>query len=146
MIHEIRTEIEISAGPSRVWEVLTDFSHYPDWNPFILELKGSARQGTAITYRFEFPRGIRLWTAARVLRFEQERELRWAAHFLTPTLFNGEHYFVIAPMSGGGVIFSHGEIFSGLLLPAIRPILRKDGPQIYQALNTALKERVEALL
>jgi len=146
MFHEIRTEIEISAVPSRVWEVLTDFSHYPDWNPFILELKGSVRQGATITYRFEFPRGIRIWTAAEILRFEQERELRWAAHFLTPRVFNGEHYFVIAPRSGGGVIFRHGEIFSGLLLPVVRPILRKYGPRIYQALNSALKQRVQALL
>jgi hypothetical protein len=143
---EIRTEIEIGGGPSRVWEVLSDFSHYPDWNPFILELQGSVYQGATITYRFEFPPGIRIWTAAEILRFEQERELRWTAHFLTPMAFNGEHYFVIMPTSGGGAIFRHGEIFTGLLLPLVQPILRKYGPRIYEALNRALKQRVETLL
>lgn len=143
MVHEIRTEIEISALPCRVWEVLADFSNYPDWNPFILEVKGCVRQGATITYRFEFPPGIRIWTAAAILRFDQEKELRWAAHFLTPAIFNGEHYFVIAPMTGGGVIFRHGEIFSGLLLPVVWPILQKYGPRIYEALNSALKQRVQ---
>jgi hypothetical protein len=146
MAYEIRTEIEISAPPSRVWEVLTDFSHFPDWNPFILELKGSVCQDATIRYRFEFPPGIRIWTTAEVLRFEQDRELRWAAHFLTPRMFNGEHYFVIEPMSGTKVTFYHGEIFSGLLLPVVRPILQKHAQRTYQALNTALRQRVEALL
>jgi len=147
MDYEIRTEIAINASPSRVWEVLTDFSHYPAWNPFILELKGVARQGASIRYRFEFPRGIRIWTAAQILRFEQERELRWAAHFLSPALFNGDHYFVIEPATspGTGVMFYHGEIFTGLLLPLAWPILRIYGLRIYQSLNLALKQRVESL-
>jgi hypothetical protein len=144
MLHEIRTEIAIGAPPSRVWEVLTDFSQYPDWNPFILELKGDVQLGATVRYRFEFPRGVRLWTAARILTFASRRELRWEAHFLTPAIFSGEHYFVMEAMSGNGTMFYHGEIFRGLLLPVVRPVLRKDGPQIYQALNIALKQRVDA--
>jgi hypothetical protein len=146
MLYEIRTEIAISAPPSRVWEVLTDFSHYPDWNPFILELKGDVRLGATIRYHFEFPRGIRIWTAAKILTFERERELRWEAHFLTPTIFGGEHYFAMDAMTGSGTVFYHGEIFRGLLLPVVRPVLRKYGLQIYRALNNALKQRVEAVL
>jgi|SRR5271169_718734 len=146
MAYEIKTEIEINAPPSRVWGVLTDFSHYPDWNPFILELKGSVRQGATITYRFEFPRHIRISTAAEILRFDQPRELCWTAHFLSPRVFNGEHYFAIAPTSGGAVTFSHGEIFTGRLLPIALPILQKYGARTYEALNVALKQRVEALL
>ena len=32
---KIRTEIEISAPPERVWEVLVDFPGYAGWNPFM---------------------------------------------------------------------------------------------------------------
>lgn len=146
MAHEIRTEIEISAPPSRVWAVLTDFSHYPDWNPFILEVQGNVVQDATVKYRFEFPPGIRIWTAAKILKFEVERELRWAAHLLTPRLLNGEHYFAVGPISATSVMFHHGEIFTGLLLPLARPFLRKYGLPTYQALNNTLKQRVEALL
>ncbi len=146
MAHEIRTEIEISAPPSRVWAVLTDFSHYPDWNPFILEVQGNVLQDATIKYRFEFPPRIRIWTAAKILKFEQEKELRWAAYFLTPRLFNGEHYFAVEPIGTTRVMFHHGEIFTGLLLPLARPLLRKYGLPTYQALNYKLKQRVEALL
>lgn len=95
MTYEIRTEIGIDASPARVWAaVLADFPDYPDWNPFTLELQGEIRQDSRIKYRFEFPRGIRIW-ATDILRFEPVKELRWAAHFPTPGMFNGEHYFVI---------------------------------------------------
>jgi hypothetical protein len=145
MVYEIRTEIGIDAPPSHIWDVLADFPHYPDWNPFILEVRGSVQPGATIRYRFEFPRGIRILTTAEILRFEKEKELRWTAHFLTPSVFNGEHYFLIERREGGGAVFYHGEIFSGLLLPVIRPILRKYGPQIYQALNCALRQRVDTV-
>jgi hypothetical protein len=49
-------------------------------------------------------------------------------------------------MTGSGTMFYHGEIFRGLLLPVVRPVLRKCGLQVYRALNNALKKRVEAVL
>jgi hypothetical protein len=143
--YEIKTEIGISAPPSRVWEVLTDFSRYPEWNPFVLEVKGDVYQDATIYYRFEMPRGIRIWTAAVVLRFKRESELRFSAHFLTPSVFRGDHYFAIEPTHRDGVIFHHGEIISGLLFPAVQLILQKHGPPIFQALNRALKQRAEEL-
>lgn len=143
---EIRTQILIDASPSRVWCVLTDFPRYPEWNPFILEVKGVVRQDAVVPYRFEFPRGIRLWANAAILRFAQEQELRWAAHFLSPSVFNGEHYFVIARRSGSQCLFQHGEVFTGVMLPIAWPIIRAHGQQIYGSLNEALKRRAESPL
>jgi hypothetical protein len=145
MTHEINTEIEVSASPARVWSVLADFAQYPDWNPFILEVRGSVVEDAKVRYRFEFPPGVRVWTTAKILKVESEKELRWAAHFLSPTLFNGEHYFAIERI-GAGVMFHHGEIFTGLLLPLVRDLLGTYGRQTYQALNNALKQRAEATL
>jgi|SRR5215471_8457558 len=146
MPYEIRTEIVINATPARVWDVLTDFSHYPDWNPFVLEVQGAVSQNARIRYRFEMPRGVRIWTAATVPVFERERELRFSAHFLTPGVFRGDHYFVIRPAGRDGVTFHHGEVISGLLFPAIRLILQNYGRPQFQALNRALKQRAEGLV
>ena len=39
---ELKTTIEINASPAKVWEVLLDFEKYPDWNPFIKNIRGNA--------------------------------------------------------------------------------------------------------
>ena len=36
----ISTEIEISASDEEVWQVLSDFDAYPEWNPFIKTIEG----------------------------------------------------------------------------------------------------------
>lgn len=146
MSRKITTEIQIMAPISSVWEVLTDFSHYPEWNPFILAVRGVVQEGASVKYRFEFPPGVRVWATAKILRFEQQVELRWAAHFLTPALFNGEHYFAIEQVSESSVTFRHGETFTGLLVLLALPLLRIYGQQAYQGLNNALKKRAEALV
>jgi hypothetical protein len=146
MAEQIHTEIGINASPSRVWEVLADFARYPEWNPFILEVRGVVSQDATVRYRFEFPRGVRLWANAKILQFEPEKELRWAAHFLTPGVFNGEHYFAITAAPGSNSIFHHGEIFTGLVLPVVWPVVRAHGPKIYGSLNEALKQRAEMSL
>ncbi|HKO85819.1 MAG TPA: SRPBCC family protein, partial [Actinomycetota bacterium] len=63
MARQLESEVEVQASPERVWEVLTNFAAYPDWNPFIV----------------------------RVLEAEPARRLRWLGHLLVPGLFDGEH-------------------------------------------------------
>ncbi len=41
-MRELRTEIQISAPIDRVWQVLTDFDHWKDWNPMVNLVGGSA--------------------------------------------------------------------------------------------------------
>ena len=45
---EIHTEIEIHAPAERVWQVLTDFAAYPQWNSFIRRVEGEIRAGARL--------------------------------------------------------------------------------------------------
>ncbi|WP_083862001.1 SRPBCC family protein [Halogeometricum pallidum] len=44
-MREIQTEIEIDAPPETVWEQLTDFASYEQWNPHISRVSGELREG-----------------------------------------------------------------------------------------------------
>ena len=46
-MREICTEIEIAGSLARVWEVLTRFDEYPQWNPFIPHVAVTCARGGA---------------------------------------------------------------------------------------------------
>lgn len=45
MTKQLASTIDIDASPQRVWQVLTDFAAYPDWNPFIVRAEGRPEEG-----------------------------------------------------------------------------------------------------
>ena len=47
-MRELRTEIQISASIDQVWQVLTDFDHWKDWNPTVKHVSGSALLGSTL--------------------------------------------------------------------------------------------------
>lgn len=142
-MREISTQIEIDAPASRIWAVLTDFPRYPEWNGFLLEAYGAVAPGSQIKFRFELPRGFRMWTRATVLEARPGAQLRWAGNFLFDWLFRAEHYFRIEALGAARARFAHGERFTGLLVPIAWLVLRHSGKPVYDDMNRALKQRAE---
>ena len=140
---ELHTEIEINAPAERVWSVIEDFSAYPQWNPFIRHIHGAAKQGEALEVRIQPSGGKEMTFRPTVLVAEPSRELRWIGRFLMPGIFDGEHRFVIEPLSEGKVRFEHAERFRGILVPLLRRSLDRDTRRGFTEMNTALKERAE---
>lgn len=140
---ELRTEISITAPPNRIWHLLTDFSIYPQWNPFIRRASGELRKGAQLEVYLQ-PSGAKGMTfRPRVLKAEPDRELRWLGHFLIPGLFDGEHIFTIEPLEAGRVRFVQREIFTGLLVPLFMRWMVKDTRRGFEEMNRALKVRAE---
>jgi uncharacterized protein YndB with AHSA1/START domain len=48
MTFAIDETLEIAAPPEKVWEVLTDFSAYKEWNPFVVQARCELTPGGAI--------------------------------------------------------------------------------------------------
>ena len=49
MAAEMRWFVDIEATPQRVWQVLTDVSAYPQWNPFITSTEGTSGAGGRVS-------------------------------------------------------------------------------------------------
>ena len=58
-------------------------------------------------------------------------------------LFDGEHYYGLAPMADGSTLFTHGEHFRGLLVRPFRSALDGRTKSGFEAMNLALKQRIE---
>lgn len=139
---DLRTEVEINAPPSAVWEVLTDTARYQEWNPFITSLEGTLVVGGDLSVVVSPPESSDLRFRPRVLVCDPEVELRWRGALFWPALFSGEHFFSLKPLPSGRTRFQHGEDFRGLLLPLLGAQLKRTAHG-FVLMNQALKRRVE---
>jgi hypothetical protein len=141
----LHTEIDIASRAERVWDVLTDFAAYPRWNPFIRQVDGVLAHRARLRVRIQPPGGRAMTFHPTVLRVEEGRHLSWRGRTFLPGLFDGEHAFDLEPAARDSVRFVHGEVFRGLLVPFLASTLRTTTRQGFEAMNAALKKRVEAL-
>lgn len=140
---EIRTELEIAAPVREVWGILTDFARYQEWNPFITEIVSDGVEGNPLRVHLSLPEGRDHQLKPRLVRFEENQELRWRAHLLFPGLFDGEHFFRLQELTPGRTRFIQGENFEGILVRfSGRTITRAARGFVY--MNEALKRRAEA--
>jgi hypothetical protein len=145
MAKEIKTTIEIDASVSKIWMVLTDFSRYGEWNPFIRSIRGQAKQGERLEVFIQPPGGNGMKFRPIILALQPERELRWIGRLILPGIFDGEHQFQLEPIGERRTRLIHREVFSGLLVPLLWQTLDTQTRQGFEEMNLALKNRVESL-
>jgi hypothetical protein len=140
---QLRAEIEVEASPEQVWEVLTDFAAYRQWNPFIVQAAGQAVPGGRLELRMRPPGGRATTFRPEVLEAQPGRRLRWLGRLLLPGLFDGEHSFAIEPAGPGRVRLVQQEEFRGLLARPILAVIGKPTLEGFRQMNQALKARAE---
>jgi len=143
MVNEVFSEIEIQASAECVWQVLSDFASYPEWNPFIRRISGQPKEGTRLRVYIEPPGTKGRTFRPKVLKAEAKRELRWLGRLLIPGLFNGDHIFTIEQIGSERVRFVQREIFSGLLVSFLLQGLDMKIRRGFEQMNQALKLQVE---
>ena len=143
MSKQLRSQIDIDATPERVWQVLSDFEPYPQWNPFITSAQGDPRPPSRLVMRMQ-PVGARGVTLRpTVLEATPGHRLRWLGRLGIPGIFDAEHSFTITPRDGGGVRLSQDERFKGVLVPLMARSLDRHTQPAFEAMNSALKHRAE---
>lgn len=93
-MHEIATTVDVDAPPEVVWQVLTDFDSYDEWNPF-LRVAGRANEGAHVVVELRPPNRQPSTFRPELVTVAKPRELRWVGHRWTPGVFDGEHAFRI---------------------------------------------------
>ena len=144
--NELRAEIEVDAEPGTVWEVLTDFGAYPEWNPFIRSIDGDQTRGGRLRARLQ-PPGARGFTMKPTVTVNEPGSVfGWLGRLGgVPRLFDGAHRFELEAIDGGSrTRFVQSERFRGVLLPFVRRAILPATLQGFQAMNRALADRAAA--
>jgi hypothetical protein len=137
---QITTVIEIKASADKVWEVLTNFENYPNWNPFIKSIKGKVEKGKIIEVQIQ-PEGMKLQTfTPEILVLKPEKEFRWLGKLGIKGIFDGEHYFILEPIDKETTKLIHGEQFTGILSTLIFKMIGKKTENGFNAMNQAIVE------
>ena len=138
---QIHVCMNTAAPPEAVWNILTDFDSYHEWNPMLGEVRTALEEGATVRFKVARPDGGQLQLKARITIKNEGSELVWKGG--SDLLLSGEHYFRLHRLPDGGCRFEHGELFRGPLLPFLAFKLR-DADRLYQAMNEALRSRAES--
>jgi hypothetical protein len=144
-VASIDTQIEIAADSASVWQLLSDLSGYPGWNPSIIRLEGRCGSGEKLRLRARMPGGLKINLRPVLDRVEQGRTLAWSASLLAPGFFSAEHRFSIEELRAGGIRLVQREDFRGWFAPVFLYFFASGLQRSYEEANARLKSLVETI-
>jgi uncharacterized membrane protein len=111
-------EIEIDADAAVVWDILTAFDRWPEWNPEITSVSMSGPAAVGVTFRW----GDELVAiTSTIRRFEPQRRIEWTSRALGATVRNDWH---VQPHQGTTLVREY-ESLDGLVARLLRRPLQK---------------------
>jgi hypothetical protein len=126
-----KREIEIAAAPEVVWEVLTRFEQWPQWNADVKSMSYEGPLAPGSEFRWKAGPGTIVSTLERV---EPPRAVSWRGRTMT---IKAMHHWRLEANDGGTRVETE-ESFSGLLARLFRGQLQK-------TLDKSLDEGLERL-
>jgi uncharacterized protein YndB with AHSA1/START domain len=113
-----KREVEIAASPEVVWEVLTGFEHWPDWNPDVKSMSFQGPVAPGSEFRWKAGPGTIVSTLEEV---DRPRFIKWRGRTLS---IKAVHDWRFEPSNGGTRVETE-ESFSGFLARLFRGSLQK---------------------
>ena len=122
------SEIEIAAAPRAVWNVLTDFGRWPNWNPEVksMSIDGDVARGTEFAWKAGGA-SIR----SRIERVEPPQLIGWTGKTFGAS---ATHVYRLDQRDGGTLVRTE-ESFEGWLARLLRGQLNKT---LQKSLDTGL--------
>lgn len=138
MVVKVRTEVRVAAPVETVWEVLTAFEEYEQWNPFIVNANGIAKKGEQLRLTMDFG-GSAMKFKPRV-RIADGNTLEWLGRIVVPGFFDGLHRFELQQV-GYETRVVQSEQFTGWGVRFVRDLALKT-TQSFERSDAALHDRV----
>jgi len=128
-----KAEIEIAAGQQVVWDLLTDFERWPEWQPNIrsISISGEVAEGSVFRWK---PGPTTITSTIR--HVDPPREIAWTGKTFG---ISAVHVWRLEP-AGAGTSVSTEESWAGIMVRALRGSMRK---MLQKELDTGL-ERLKA--
>jgi hypothetical protein len=141
-VREVFTFTTIDAPRQQVWQVLTNFAAYPQWNPFYTSIDGTCAAGSEIHLQVQLAERSLTYTS-KIQTVTAPSELAWREEVLVPGLLDGEHRFALETTDSGQTRFVQHDTYSGALVPLVMGLYQAQAEFGFRRMNNALKKRAE---
>ena len=136
-------DVEINASAERVWQIISDFPRYSQWNPLVPRLKCEQRVGARGRGLLGTGGKLSVPFFPKIVAFEPNSELGWVGEAPIPGLFKGDHRFFIEPLGENSCRLRHREEFTGFFANLLGERVVKLACSMYVEYNRELKLRAE---
>lgn len=140
----IATDISIVSPIERVWSVLTSFSTYGSWNPYMIRIEGEAKSGVKIAVHLASDQGRAPLVQSIDVVAVAPYYMRWQGGLPDRSEFAGDHWFELIARDRAEILFRHYEYFSGSRLPEFLAVHAQAAAENFRRFNRALKACCEA--
>jgi len=140
---EYRTGVQAPA--EIVWEVISDFASWKDWNPVHPRMEGEMRIGTTLRFDLVLAETASAVAVEAVVQdWVPYEQLHWRTKRLNGFV-TAIRYLEIEKMSDSGSTFSNGELFMGPLVRFVPRDERRRLKAAFTRMGEAVRARAEAL-
>lgn len=144
MKRAVEHRIGVQAPAEIVWEVVSEFETWHQWNPLYRRAEGQMKIGTALTLEQHLAGEPPKVIAPIVQDWVPYEQLHWRSTrmggFVTAI-----RYLEIENMGPSNATFSNGELFMGLLLRFVSRDERRRLKAAFTEMGEAVRDRAEAI-
>ena len=144
MKRAVEHRLGVRAPAEIVWEVVSDFETWHQWNPLYRKAEGQMKIGTMLTLEQHLPGEPAKVIAPMVQDWVPYEQLHWRSSrmggFVTAI-----RYLEIENMGPENATFSNGELFMGPLLRFIPREERRRLRAAFTHMGEAVRDRAEAI-
>jgi len=149
----IHSEADIDAPREGVWSILTDFSRYPEWNPFTVSVRSTLAMGAPVELRVRMMGGLfgrwpGGWYQSQtefVRVFEPGRKVAWGDDRMMGGLVTAVRTQWLEDLPGGRTRYVNEDAIGGPLEGLVIRFFGSSMQVGFDRVAEALKTRAEAM-
>ena len=139
-----RTTFPVAASAEKVWEVISDFVSWSEWNPSVPSIKGDLKVGSTCAVKLVMPRRPSVKVKVTLTDVDPGRRFAWHGNIAHDRFFAGDRSLDIEPQADGTVLATHTEEITGAFFPVFKTLMGRAAIQAHHdRLNAGLRQRAE---
>lgn len=136
---KMTVDVTLDAPAERIWELLTDFSVYPQWNTLFTKASVAKPEDGTFELQVQLPGMGPFMIKPTILALQPEQRLCWVSQFLHQKVFCWSYSYELDRMRSGRIRVAQTSEFSGLLESIFHLSLETPLKSGMEQLNQALK-------